>query len=86
VRFLADAGAELWYVIRGRAVVSLNRGRTSLAFTPNGHDAIRRKADQVLAELAGLEHAFVDELQKFTARSVSATLHESSLELIQEGA
>lgn len=74
---LCESGKELWNLIRLQPIVSLNGGRTSLAYTPNGHDAIRRKADEVLAGLAGLSCVFVDELQKFTARSVSARLHES---------
>jgi hypothetical protein len=72
---LTDAGKALWATIRERPIMSLNRGRTSLAYTPNGHDDLRRRADEVLAEIAELRPAFVDELQRFTARSVSATLH-----------
>lgn len=78
-RQLAACGAELWSAIQARPIMSLNRGRTSLAYSPNGHDDIRRKADEVLAQIAGLDRAFVDELQKFTARSVSATLHENAI-------
>jgi N-6 DNA Methylase len=47
-------GEELWSTIRTSPIISLNRGRTSLAFTPHGHDGIRRKIDQILADLAGL--------------------------------
>ena len=74
---LCQSGKELWNLIHSQPMVSLNRGRTSLAYTPNGHDNMRRKADEVLAGLAGLSCVFVDELQKFTTRSVSARLHES---------
>jgi hypothetical protein len=73
---LAECGAELWCSIKANPIISLNRGRTSLAYTPNGHDRIRRKIDQVLADLVGLEGAFVDELQQFTARTVAATLRK----------
>ena len=72
---LVGSGAELWSHIRPNPIISLNRGRTSLAYTPNGHDDIRGQADRVLADLACLEDAFVDELQQFTARTVAATLH-----------
>lgn len=71
---LSASGAELWSKIRSNPIISLNRGRTSLAYTPNGHDDIRCKADQALADLAGLETTFVAELQQFTAHTVAATL------------
>lgn len=76
---LSECGAELWSAIKSSPKLSLNRGRTSLAYTPNGHDTIRRKADQVLCDLAGLEGAFVDELQQFTARTISAKLREHAI-------
>ena len=71
---LSMHGSELWSAINTKPIISLNRGRTSLAYTPNGHDDIRRKIDQLLADLAGLEGDFVDELQQFTVRTVAATL------------
>lgn len=71
---LAASGQELWSQIRLDPIISLNRGRTSLAYTPNGHDYIRRKADQALTDLAGLEGTFVVELQQFTAHIIAATL------------
>jgi hypothetical protein len=76
---LAERGAELWSAIKANPIRSLNRGRTSLAYTPNGHDDVRRKIDQVLADLVGLKGAFVDELQQFTARTVAATLHKHAI-------
>ena len=71
---LAGSGAELWSQIRSNPIISLNRGRISLAYTPNGHNNIRSQADRALADLAGLEDVFVDELQQFTAHTVAATL------------
>ena len=71
---LSEHGEELWIAIQERPVISLNRGRTSLAYTPNGHDKIRRRIDEVLVNHVGLEIAFVDELQQFTARTVAATM------------
>jgi hypothetical protein len=76
---LAEHGAELWSAIKTTPVISLNRGRSSLAYTPNGHDDIRRKIDQALADFMGLEEAFVDDLQQFTARTVAATLPEHAI-------
>lgn len=71
---LAQCGHELWSTIRTSPIISLNRGRTSLAFTPNGHDGLRRKIDEILADLARIDAEFVDELQQFTAHTVAAML------------
>ena len=81
---LAECGAELWSAIKAHPIISLNRGRTSLAYTPNGHDHTRRKIDQVLAGLVGLEEAFVTELQQFTTRTVAATLRKQVITEIEE--
>jgi hypothetical protein len=78
-RSLSESGAALWSAIRTKPVISLNRGRTSLAYSPNGHDDIRRQADETLAVIAGLEKAFVDELQQFTARTVAAELRDQAM-------
>ena len=71
---LSRRGDDLWSLINSAPVISVNRGATSLAFTPNGHDGIRRQSDVILAKIAGIDHSFVDELQKFTAHTVAATL------------
>ncbi len=63
-------------MIEGKPIKSLNKGRTSVAFTPNGHDGIRRGIDSLLAGQVGLDEGFVDEIQQFTARTVSATLRK----------
>ena len=81
---LSEHGEQLWTAIKERPIISLNRGRTSLAYTPNGHDGIRRKIDEVLVNHLDLETAFVDRLQQFTARTVTATLREDAIMEIQE--
>lgn len=73
-RKLKACGLELWRLIKTKPIISVNRGRTSLAYTPNGHDELRRNTDELLAHIAGLENGFVDELQQFTAHTVAATL------------
>jgi len=83
-RVLSECGAELWAAIKDNPIISLNRGRTSLAYTPNGHDHIRRQIDRVLAEGVGLEGTFVDELQRFTARTVAATPTEHAITATEE--
>jgi hypothetical protein len=81
---LEERGAELWSAIKTHPIISLNRGRTSLAYTPNGHDDIRRKIDQVLVDFIGLEEAFVNELQQFTVRTVAATLRKHAITETEE--
>jgi hypothetical protein len=73
---LAERGAGLWHLIKMNPIKSLNRGRTSIAYSPNEHKDLRRSIDQVLADQVGLDRAFVDEIQQFTARTVSATLRK----------
>lgn len=81
---LSEHGAALWSAIKAKPVLSLNRGSTSLAYTPNGHDNMRRKTDELLADLARLEGAFVDELQQFTAHTVTATLRTHKVTATEE--
>ena len=69
---LSEHGAALWIAIKEKPIISVNRGRMSLAFTPNGHHDRRCRLDEVLAAQIGLAPAFVDELQEFTARTVAA--------------
>jgi hypothetical protein len=80
---LEERGAELWSAIKKNPIRSLNRGRTSIAYTPNGHDDIRRKIDQALANLAGLDETFVDELEQFTSRTVAARLRYNAINEIE---
>ena len=75
---LAASGERLWSLMRATPIVSLNRGRSSLAYSPNGFDEERSEIDRVLAKLAGLEPAFVVELQHFTAQAVRAELRAAS--------
>lgn len=82
---LSEHGVALWTAIREKPIISLNRGRTSLAYTPNGHDDMRRKLDEILAERVALASEFVDELQQFKARTVAATLHEDVRTENEEG-
>jgi hypothetical protein len=71
---LVASGSALWSAISSTPIISNNRGRMSLAYSPNGFDQIRRQADETLVNLASLERAFLDELQQFTARTLSAVV------------
>ncbi len=72
---LADCGERLWSLMRAAPVISLNRGRSSLAYSPNGFDEERGEIDRILVGLAGFEPAFTIELQRFTAHAIRAEPH-----------
>ena len=69
---LCECGLSLWSIIKNDPISSLNRGRTSLAYSPNGHDYLRLQADRTLIHAAGIGEEFVDELQQFTAHTIAA--------------
>lgn len=75
---ICESAAALWEAIREKPIISLNRGRSSLAYTPNGYDGTRRNADEVLASIAALDNAFVDDLQQFTAHNIAAKVENKS--------
>lgn len=77
---LHKSGATLWSAIKKSPIVSLNRGRTSLSYSPNGFNDMRRCADEVLAGATGLNDEFVDELQQFAVRAVAARPHAPEVE------
>ncbi len=81
---LSECGRTLWSLIEHKPIVSVNRGRTSIAYTPNGHDEIRRRIDETLADLIGLEGEFVGEIQQFTANTVAATLRARTVTATEE--
>ena len=72
---LATWGEELWSHIRSQPIVSVNRGRTSLGYSPLRLETIRREIDQIVADVAGLDVAFVTELERFSSQTVGAKLH-----------
>ena len=69
---LATCGERLWSLMCTAPIISLNRGRSSLAYSPNGFDEERSEIDRILAGLAGFDPAFTIELQNFTAYAVRA--------------
>ena len=71
-QMLAESGGRLWSHVHINPILSVNRGRVSLAYSPNGFDSVRSEIDTTLAQLAGLGAAFVDELQYFTVHSIRA--------------
>ena len=82
---LTACGQKLWTLIQREPIISVNRGRTSLGFSPNGYDELRRDIDEILADLAGLDAAFVSELQQFTAHTIRAELRTISTHKDKKG-
>ncbi len=72
IDLLSKCGSALWSAMNPNPTMSLNRGRTSLAYNPIGHTDMRRSADRVLVDVAGLDDHFVDELQRFTEQTIAA--------------
>lgn len=70
---LSESGSTLWSATCAHPTISLNRGRASLAYNPIDHTEARRRVDRLLVEVAGLSGDFVEELQRFVERTVSAT-------------
>ena len=71
--FLSESGSTLWSAMSAYPTISLNRGRVSLAYNPIDHTEARRGVDRLLVDVAGLNGDFVEELQRFAERTVSAT-------------
>ena len=71
---LSSCGERLWTVIRNDPVVSCNRGRSSLAFSPKGFDDIRSEIDHIMAKQAGLDPATIADIQRATKSTASAQL------------
>ena len=69
---LSESGSTLWSAISAHPTISLNRGRASLAYNSNDHTEARRGVDRLLISVAGLNGDFVEELQRFAERTVSA--------------
>ena len=69
---LSKSGSDLWSAIESQPTMSLNRGRTSIAFDPNPHNELRRPVDELLVDNLGLDSRFIRELQRFTERMIAA--------------
>lgn len=71
---LGALGGALWEVSSRQPIRSVNRGRVSLAFTPNIGSEQRRSIDAYLCAAMGLPNSFVDELTTFTEAMQGARL------------
>ncbi len=71
---LSTLGGALWEVSSQHPVRSLNRGRVSLAFTPDVAPELRRQIDACLCEAMALPDSFAGELALFTETMQGARL------------
>lgn len=67
---LAGLGDKLWSAVQGDRVVSLNRGKITVAYRPIRFDDMRAAIDTILVEAAGLNTRFVGELGLLVRRNV----------------
>ena len=69
---LAVCGELLWSLVKEHLIVSLNRGKASLAFSPNEFEDERTKIDGLLASQIGLHDSLIRELHSFVADTIAA--------------
>ena len=74
LEILGALGRDLWEIASQQPIRSLNRGRVSLAFTPDGAPELRRKIDAYLCDTMRLPNRFADELTSFTETMQAARL------------
>ena len=74
MEYLRNTGEALWSSIHLHPIISLNRGRVSLAYSPIPHTTARRSVDHLLVSEAGIDPRFVDEVQRFTQHTIAATV------------
>ena len=63
-------GRELWLELQKHRIVSVNRGRQTIAFRPLGCDLERDQIDAILLEAAGLPSSMIDILRSFVISTV----------------
>ena len=66
-------GTELWHDVQTRQVVSINRGRQSVAYRPHGSHHLREAIDELLLATLRAPSRFVHYLSAFTRASISVT-------------
>ena len=69
-RRLSICGAQLWQRICEQPIVSLNRGRQTVAYRPLSCEEERDELDSILLECAGIPAAMSDELREFVRNTV----------------
>ena len=69
---LAACGHALWSLVNEYPIISVNRAKASLAFSPNKFDPQRTRAEDLLAARLGLHPTFVRKIRLFVAETVVA--------------
>ena len=69
---LSHCGSTLWSAMNSNPTFSLNRGKTSLAYSPIEYPDVRQSVDRVLVDAAGIGDGFVDELRSFSEQTIAA--------------
>lgn len=77
---LVEAGRTLWTAVQSRRIVSLNKGRTTVAFRPLGCEEERDAVDRLLLEAAGLPTTFLQTLRSFVKGVVVVDENDSRRE------
>ena len=69
---LAMRGADLWALVSKQPIVSINKGKASLAFPSHQFRRERLNIDELLAPCLGLDKNFSSELRRFVDDTISA--------------
>ena len=79
---LAACGRTLWSLVSEHPIVSVNRGKASLAFSPNKCDHERTQIDDLLAAGVGLDVTLVRHVRLFVTETIAAEtpFHQTALE------
>jgi len=63
---LARLGRTLWDELQDHTVVSVNGGRTTIAYRPHACHGTRMAIDRILVAAAGIDESFVENLAQFS--------------------
>lgn len=71
---LAACGHTLWSLVSEHPIISVNRGKASLAFSPNRFDRERTRIDDLLAAHVDIDRTLVRQIRLFVADTVAAAI------------
>nr|WP_256490268.1 N-6 DNA methylase [Ideonella oryzae] len=73
---LAQLGEAIWAMAQRNPVISVNRGRTSLAYSTNSAHSTRDALDALIVEALDLDPRFIQSLLTFTSGVTAAKMPE----------
>lgn len=79
---LQALGTQLWHEVQTQQVVSINRGRQSVAYRPYGNHNLREAIDELLLGTLRVPSTFAHYLSTFTRASVSVTVDLAELSVV----